>query len=120
VGLLRRQAQPDNDTVRELFRNSAAKFQCEVCGQRGLSVRIATDQGWPQQRACEICGAPIPAERLEVLPLAVRCAACEAKSQHGGEDEREFCPRCGEVLKLRLSTGTGISRYTLTCPRCKT
>ncbi|MFO7903719.1 MAG: TraR/DksA family transcriptional regulator [Planctomycetota bacterium] len=30
---------------------------------------------------CEACGADIPKSRLEVLPFAVRCVACETKQE---------------------------------------
>jgi RNA polymerase-binding transcription factor len=28
---------------------------------------------------CEVCGQPLPAERLEVRPWAVRCTSCSAR-----------------------------------------
>jgi DNA-directed RNA polymerase subunit M/transcription elongation factor TFIIS len=119
LGLLRRQAKPDADTVKELFRSSASKFTCTDCGHPGLSVRAAAVEQWPEQRSCEICGSAIPPERIEIFPQAVRCATCEANPQRAGQDEREFCPRCGEVMSVRLSPRGGISRYAVICPRCK-
>jgi transcription elongation factor Elf1 len=122
VGKLRREAQPARQLVRELFRQSADRFACASCGHVGLVVRAASQENWPEARRCEECGQPIASERIEALPHVTRCARCENQTERttGSASEREFCPRCGEVLVLRLSRDTGISRYTQSCPRCKT
>ena len=42
------------------------------------------------ERACEICGKAIPAERLEALPETKRCVECAAKNGsdvHGKRSE---------------------------------
>jgi DnaK suppressor protein len=31
---------------------------------------------------CTVCGAPIPIERLRVLPIAATCVACAASAAH--------------------------------------
>jgi RNA polymerase-binding protein DksA len=37
---------------------------------------------------CETCGTPIPVERLEAIPYATRCAACQNRAESGeGEEE---------------------------------
>jgi RNA polymerase-binding transcription factor len=36
---------------------------------------------------CEACGAPIPVERLEAIPYAIRCAGCQARAESGEEPE---------------------------------
>jgi DnaK suppressor protein len=36
---------------------------------------------------CTNCGAPIPLERLDVVPAAASCVACQANE---GRDERDF------------------------------
>jgi len=32
---------------------------------------------------CATCGEPIPAERLQALPFAVRCVACQGRVERG-------------------------------------
>jgi len=42
-----------------------------------IDVALArVDAGWDGR--CEVCGEPIPAERLTVRPTAVRCVGCAA------------------------------------------
>lgn len=119
LSLLRREAKPEASLLVELFRCSVSKFACHACDAIGLDVREPSSEGWGEARTCIDCFSRIPSERLELFPDAKRCAACEAKSQsHAGLD-REFCPRCGEVLTLKLRRGGGIARYDMTCPHCR-
>ena len=69
-------------------------------------------------RTCQGCGQPIAAERLEVFPDATHCTACAAAGIQGGDDEREFCPRCGGLMVTRQSTAGGITRYVMSCSDC--
>ena len=119
LSLLRRDAQPDPAVLTELFRCSASKFACHACDHQGLTVREAAPENWGQARVCEVCSVRIPAERLELFPDANRCARCEAAAEKDQLQDREFCAKCGEVLRPRLRTGSGISRYEMTCPRCR-
>jgi RNA polymerase-binding transcription factor DksA len=36
---------------------------------------------------CEACESPIPPERLEAIPYATRCAACQSQLEQGLEEE---------------------------------
>lgn len=119
LSLLRRDNAPALDLLQELFRSSADRFTCHDCNATGLVVREVDERAWGMAKKCEDCGAPIAAERLEIFPDAARCMTCEQQAARGGGGEREFCPRCGEVLQLRLRSATGLSRYQLTCPRCR-
>lgn len=120
VSVLRREADPETDLLVELFRSSASRLPCHACKQIGLQARAPVDEGWETVRFCESCAMRIPDERLELFPTAKRCAKCEASSSQDDHSSREFCPRCGEVLNMRLRRGGGIARYQMTCPRCGT
>jgi DnaK suppressor protein len=37
---------------------------------------------------CEVCGEPIPAERLEILPAVTTCVRCAAAGSPGGPGRR--------------------------------
>ena len=76
LGMLRRAADPDVDLLDELFHTGTAKMQCASCREVGLALEEVADEGWEDERCCEACGKVIPRERLDVLPGAVRCAAC--------------------------------------------
>ena len=48
-------------------------------------------------RACAGCGRPIAPERLDALPGATRCVACQQRSEAAPSDPRVSeveCPRC--------------------------
>ena len=122
-GMLKARSDASPEVIRELFIASAARLSCGDCGTIGLAVEAAAeldDEAWGQARACQMCGKPIPPERLELLPDARLCAACQANDERGDVgDEREFCPRCGAVMQLVSGRGAGIARYTMRCPTCR-
>lgn len=117
LGLMRRDAKPDPGMVRELFRSSANRFSCHDCDHLGLTVREPIDDEWGTVKVCDRCRGRIPTERLELYPDATRCAACEAAAGPAGTEDREFCPRCGDLLKVQLRR-SGVTRYELVCPSC--
>ncbi len=124
LGMLRRDARPEWEMVRELMQSSAARLTCPSCGQTGMIVDDAADEeseSWGEGRACEHCGQPIPAERLEVFPETTVCAVCKAGGESGELDQEEpqYCPRCGALMQVRLSRGAGISRYVIKCTECR-
>jgi hypothetical protein len=118
ISVLRREADPETDLLIELFRSSADRFACPICKQTGLHVREPPSDDWDTVQFCESCAERIPTERLEIFPSAKRCAKCEAAGKHDANSDREFCPKCGEVLNMRLRRGSGIAKYQMTCPRC--
>lgn len=128
VGMLRREADPSPDMIDALVLDASRKMECDKCGHVGLAVTIADDLdedewgsgGWGEARQCQRCSKIIPAERLEVFPDSKFCAACQGLSEAGGadDDEPEYCPRCGSLLVMRRTTGTGISRYQMVCTGC--
>lgn len=117
--------EPEPEILGELFRATAGQLKCPRCGHFGLTASRAPDDDldWPGEVPCAVCGKPIPAERLQAIPSAKLCAACQNHEETGGSTgEPEFCPRCGSRMALRLSKSTGITRYTMSCtatPPCR-
>jgi transcription elongation factor Elf1 len=119
LGMFRRQADPPAEMIVQLFRESVERFRCADCQHVGMVAQVASDDDWADTRSCSSCGAPIPAARLELFPDAKRCAACESQAESPQEEDREFCPRCGNVMRLEPQHGRGVTRYTLVCPSCR-
>ena len=128
IGLLRRQREPDDELLAELFVKSAPRMTCPGCKEKQLFARPVEEEwddgDWQAAVLCEVCRQPIPPERLEAIPNARRCAACQSKAETGGlvEEEPEFCPQCGALVELRVSRGGGITRYKRICtgnPPCR-
>jgi hypothetical protein len=127
VGLLRRETEPDEATLAELLPCAVGRMTCPGCKRIGLVVsepEIDEDDDWQTAILCEACRKPIPPERLEVFPDSKRCVDCQSRAESGepDDDEPEFCPRCGALLELRVSRGSGITRYKRFCtgvPSCR-
>ena len=127
IGLLRREPDPDESMVAELLVNAAPRMTCPLCKEKSLAAtpaEAAADDDWLAAVLCEICREPIPPERVEALPGVKRCATCQQKSETGqlAEHEPEFCPQCGALIEIRMSRGSGITRYKRVCtgvPPCR-
>lgn len=127
TGMLRREGKPDGQLVLELFRSACEKLACDDCGTTGLVVEVPDqdalnwdEANWDQTRPCDVCGQPIPTERIELFPDAQRCAKCQASNERGESDEvPEYCPKCGAIMTLRTSGRGGITRYQLRCDSCR-
>jgi RNA polymerase-binding transcription factor DksA len=119
VGQLRRDNEPDEALVAELFANSAPRMTCPLCKEKRLSTRPSTDDDvddWQAAILCEVCRLPICPERLEAIPGTKRCAACQGKAETGRlADQPEYCPRCGALFEIRVRRGSGITRYKRVC-----
>ena len=103
----------------EVFRHSLAEIPCPDCGKRGLRVGLADpddDGDWQEAKACDGCGRPIEMGRLEAMPDATLCVACQRAAEEGDTTvEQEYCERCGSPMQLVPSRGPGLSRYVLRC-----
>jgi hypothetical protein len=125
LGKIRAARKPEPEILAELFRAAAGQFTCPECGHIGLFVAPdeEDDGQWPGPRPCSICGKPIPQERLEAVPDATLCMACQARDESGSPPgEVEYCPKCGSPMEIRLGRSPGISRYVMTCtknPPCR-
>jgi Prokaryotic dksA/traR C4-type zinc finger len=127
IGLLRREPDPDEDVVAVLFVEAAPRMTCPICKEKRLTASQADEADgdhWQAAVMCEVCRQPIAPERLEAIPDAARCAACQEKTETGrlAEAEAEFCPHCGALVEVRVSRGGGITRYKRFCtgqPRCR-
>jgi Zn finger protein HypA/HybF involved in hydrogenase expression len=129
VGQLRREKEPDEALVEALFIEAAPQMTCPICKDKSLAARPSQDVeeepgDWQTAVLCEICREPIAPERLEAIPGTKRCATCARKAESGQLDEIEpdFCPNCGALVEVRVSRGSGITRYKRVCtglPPCR-
>ena len=132
IGQLRREKEPDEDSLAELLIDAAPRMTCPGCRAKGTLHATHTDElpdewddrDWQAAVLCEVCREPIPPERLEVLPESRRCVTCQGQTERGTlpDEEPEFCPKCGALVELRVSRGTGITRYKRFCtgvPACR-
>jgi Zn finger protein HypA/HybF involved in hydrogenase expression len=130
LGLLRRDPEVAADVLVPLFLDAAPRMTCPLCKEKRLAAReldadeIAAEDDWQAAVLCEICRQSIAPERLEALPGTKRCVACQGKSETGVavDDEPEYCPQCGSLVELRVSRGSGITRYKRVCtgiPPCR-
>ncbi|WP_425398701.1 TraR/DksA C4-type zinc finger protein [Aeoliella sp.] len=123
LGQLRRDKDPDEAIVEALLAEYAPLMTCPGCKEVGLAAADADDEwdddagDWQAAVLCEVCRQPIDPERLEYLPETKRCTECQHKSETGTlpDGDPEFCPRCGSLVELRVSRGTGITRYKRFC-----
>jgi hypothetical protein len=119
VGQLRRDKQPGDAIVEALLVEYAPLMTCPGCKAVGLKANDAEDDDegdWQAAVLCEVCRQPIDPERLEVLPGTHRCTTCQHESETGTlHDDPEFCPRCGALVEIRVSRGSGITRYKRFC-----
>ncbi len=127
MGQLRRETSPDEALVSELFVETAPRMTCPRCKEKRLVARPSEDDAgddWQAAVLCAVCRQPIPPERIEAIPGVERCAACQGKSEAGAlaPDELEYCPKCGALVEIRVSRGSGITRYKRVCtgdPPCR-
>jgi hypothetical protein len=128
IGLLRREREPDDDFVAALFFESAPRMTCPICKEKRLAaspIDAQDDDGqWQAAVLCEVCRTPIPPERLDAVPSTKRCAKCQglAESDKLSSIEPDFCPNCGALVDVRVSRGSGITRYKRVCtgdPPCR-
>jgi len=124
IGKIRHGREPDLEILIELFQAMVGQMACPECGAKGLAVAPVDDEAdWPDERPCAVCGRLISAERLEALPNATLCAACQRAEEEGRAPvEQEYCPRCGSPMTLRPTTTGGVTRYKLVCtgnPPCR-
>lgn len=122
---LRPNRVPELEILYELFHAAAPAMACPRCAQAGLTVSNALDDAhaWPGTPDCAACGEPIPRERLEARPNTRLCAACQQLREQGHPvQERDFCPRCGSPMEVRVAGEGDHVRYVLACsarPPCR-
>jgi hypothetical protein len=118
AGKLRPRSQPELAILYEVLHATAGQLTCPQCGRLGLTVANAVEDStaWPGEPLCACCSKPIPKERLEAIPGVRHCAACQREAERGRpKEEKDFCPRCGAPLEVRV-VGTGRwTRYVLAC-----
>ncbi len=125
AGKLRADKQMELDVTVEVLSAAAGQLACPQCEQIGLIAAPTVDDAddWPEARVCEACSKPLDPQRLEAVPNAVLCAACQRKDELGQlETETEYCPKCGAAMLLRPSKSRGITRYVNVCtgnPPCR-
>jgi len=122
LGMFKRQKQPDQALIHELYAQQAPWIACTQCGHVGCdqdSAPTMDDDQWGAARQCEVCGQLIAEERLEVFPDARLCTSCQSSADRGEDSaDPEYCPRCGAIMQLRKRGGTGLAGYVMRCPDC--
>ena len=121
---LRYRSDAEDEILVELLRSAAPALDCPECGRQGLlAIEVDDAADWPEQRTCDVCNKPIPPERMEALPDATLCAACQQNEESGRpHPQTEYCPKCGSPMQLTLSKSAGLSRYVMRCtgqPPCR-
>ena len=109
---------PELEILYELFHAGAGQFTCPRCGRTGLGVANALDDehSWPGKPTCAACGKAIEPERVEAVHGARLCAACQRQKESGRPvEEKDFCPRCGSPLEVRVIQEGQRTRYVLAC-----
>lgn len=119
-GMLKRENSPEFSLVRELLSGVSGDLKCDKCQQRGVAVNDDWVDDWEDTVRCEGCQAAIDPERLEVFPDTKYCPNCQSSSESGGTPgaEREFCERCGGLMKLIKRGGVGLAGYSMVCSDC--
>ena len=119
-GMLRRDAKPEFDLLRELLFTLLGEIPCAECGGLGASMHDDWDDEWSIHIYCEGCKAVIAAERLEVFPYTKLCPQCQSDLEAGGAPgaATEYCSHCGGILKLRKRSGKGLAGYQMVCTDC--
>ncbi len=120
--MLRRNAEPDEGLLRILVAESSKNFECSECGRCPLEVSAEDpfdDGAWGDPVKCQICGETIPKERIEIFPKTRLCTKCQVSDEKGEiEEEPDYCPRCGDIMRMKQRTTGGIAGYRLVCPAC--
>lgn len=124
-GHFRRADADSAEVVLALLELVAASWSCDRCPSNGLAVtrdhRLAAceeESAWENSRPCAKCRRSIAPERLEALPNATLCIACETGSRDANHEEPSFCTRCGARMEVARSRRAGPTRYILECPIC--
>lgn len=115
---LRPNRVPELEILYELFAAAAGQFTCPGCKHAGLDVANALDDvhAFPPAPACAACGLAIEPERVEAIPNVRFCAACQRKRESGRPvEEKDYCPRCGSPMEVRVIQDGARTRYVLGC-----
>lgn len=114
-------SDPTPEEIQELLPVAAGKLSCPECQHQPLQLRQPAEEefDWPEPVACEVCGKPIPPERLEIMPGTKTCVACQQLDESGGATtEVDYCPNCGSPLQVKPRGGAGVARYVMHCGGC--
>ena len=118
AGKIKKGRIPDPAIAYEIFRSSASNWTCPSCSTPGLYVRPAAEDvaEWGDPTPCTACGKIISPERLEAVPNATLCIACQNRIDQGLEPiTQDYCPRCGSLMTVRQSRGAGLARFVQVC-----
>jgi len=127
AGMLKRAGDDvDEHLVRALLSAAGPRLECSECGHSGLgcaeSQQEETEDDWQAitNKSCRQCGQPIDIERRQLFPDNEFCASCQQQRERGvsADDNREFCPWCGQVLVDKSTRRRGVTEYVPACPAC--
>lgn len=128
AGHLRKLQDPHSPLIEALIPGALGISVCHVCQGTGMTIQVKQggtpvledEAEWGVARLCEDCRQPISRERLEALPEAQKCMACQSTATCAvavSTLSDENCPRCGNWLHwetLRSSVRT----HRLVCRNC--
>ena len=118
LGKLKRQNAPEAELILELFRVISDTSGCTNCPESTLIMTSVSDEFDDlKPRRCESCNSVIPRERLEVFPDTVQCTSC-ADSTANNQTDHDYCPRCGDKMKVSVTSRGGLTKYISRCTGC--
>ncbi len=129
AGHFRREREPDEETVAVLLVESTPLMTCPLCKEkrrsRGLrlnrTLMMVPTIGKRQCCAIFVASRSIRSEWRRYLGRSG--AACQGKAESGQlTEEPDYCPNCGALIEVRVSRGSGITRYRRVCtgePPCR-
>ena len=71
------------DNVDRADEETRLMLQIHLANQRAKSAAVFTPPS--EVRYCIDCGEPIPVERLQAMPNAVRCVACQTEHERNAQ-----------------------------------
>jgi len=127
IGVLRREPDPDDKLIAALLVEAAPRMTCPLCKDKCLRASptdVGEEDDWQAAVLCDMCRDPISPERLDAVPGTRHCARCQEKAESGehAAAEPEYCASCGALVEIRVSRGSGITRYQRVCtgnPPCR-
>lgn len=139
-GFLRKQKDPGEEVVAEMFRLKLQLLPCLNCQKPGVREASQSqnvendDEQWDTspstssasagERYCADCREQIDPDRIELFPEVTRCVICQLKFETGqssgsgaSAEACDLCPRCGDFLQTLRNRSSRVA-YRVQCRSC--